>query len=66
MRGLGGGQGRGRTADTRIFSPLLYQLSYLADALGKLISLNNAIVDVKFESGKEICSNWTVAQVGKY
>jgi hypothetical protein len=24
------GQGRGRTADTRIFSPLLYQLSYLA------------------------------------
>ncbi len=26
-----GGQGRDRTADTRIFSPLLYQLSYLAD-----------------------------------
>ena len=25
------GQGRGRTADTRIFSPLLYQLSYLTD-----------------------------------
>ena len=25
-----GGQGRSRTADTRIFSPLLYQLSYLA------------------------------------
>jgi hypothetical protein len=25
-----GGQRRGRTADTRIFSPLLYQLSYLA------------------------------------
>ena len=25
----GSGQGRGRTADTRIFSPLLYQLSYL-------------------------------------
>src|SRR3982750_934061 len=24
------GQGRSRTADTRIFSPLLYQLSYLA------------------------------------
>jgi hypothetical protein len=23
------GQGRGRTADTRIFSPMLYQLSYL-------------------------------------
>ena len=27
----GGGQGRNRTADTRIFNPLLYQLSYLAD-----------------------------------
>ncbi len=26
----GDGQGRNRTADTRIFSPLLYQLSYLA------------------------------------
>jgi hypothetical protein len=25
------GQGQNRTADTRIFSPLLYQLSYLAD-----------------------------------
>ena len=26
----GNGQGRNRTGDTRIFSPLLYQLSYLA------------------------------------
>ena len=25
-----GGWGRNRTADTRIFNPLLYQLSYLA------------------------------------
>ena len=25
-----GGQGRNRTIDTRIFNPLLYQLSYLA------------------------------------
>ena len=31
VRALGiGGQGQNRTADTRIFSPLLYQLSYLA------------------------------------
>ena len=30
-RGIGG-QGRNRTTDTRIFSPLLYQLSYLAVA----------------------------------
>ncbi len=29
---LVGGQGQNRTADTRIFSPLLYQLSYLAIA----------------------------------
>ena len=28
--GESGGQGRNRTTDTRIFSPLLYQLSYLA------------------------------------
>jgi hypothetical protein len=27
---LNGGQGRNRTVDTRIFNPLLYQLSYLA------------------------------------
>ena len=30
---LFGGQGQNRTADTRIFSPLLYQLSYLAAGL---------------------------------
>ena len=28
--GLDGGQGQNRTADTGIFSPLLYRLSYLA------------------------------------
>ena len=28
--GENGGQGRNRTIDTRIFNPLLYQLSYLA------------------------------------
>ncbi len=31
-----GGQRRNRTADTRIFNPLLYQLSYLA-----IIKFNN-------------------------
>jgi hypothetical protein len=30
---IGSGQGRDRTADTRIFSPVLYQLSYLSDSL---------------------------------
>src|SRR5579859_8047872 len=29
------GQGQNRTADTRIFSPLLYQLSYLAEGREK-------------------------------
>lgn len=28
---IGGGQGRNRTADTGIFNPLLYRLSYLAN-----------------------------------
>lgn len=27
------GQGRGRTGDTGIFSPVLYQLSYLSEAV---------------------------------
>ena len=31
---LDGGQGQNRTADTRIFNPLLYQLSYLAFLYG--------------------------------
>ncbi len=29
FKGMGGAQGRNRTSDTRIFNPLLYQLSYL-------------------------------------
>ncbi len=32
-----GGQGRNRTTDTRIFSPLLYQLSYLAAGGGRVL-----------------------------
>jgi hypothetical protein len=32
-----GGQGQNRTADTRIFNPLLYQLSYLAGKAAHLI-----------------------------
>ena len=34
FEGANGGQGRNRTADTGIFSPLLYQLSYLAMKCG--------------------------------
>ena len=33
MKGFSGGQGRNRTADTMIFSHVLYQLSYLAKSL---------------------------------
>jgi hypothetical protein len=32
-----GAEGRNRTADTRIFSPLLYQLSYLGKGLDEKI-----------------------------
>ena len=46
-----GGQRRGRTADTRIFSPLLYQLSYLAAGpvrpLRESVSLVKQVRDVK-------------------
>ncbi len=36
-----GGAGRNRTADTRIFSPLLYQLSYRAfGKVDEIISYN--------------------------
>ena len=39
---LSGGQGRNRTNDTRIFSPLLYQLSYLAENLGGTVQKRRA------------------------
>ena len=35
---LGNGQGGNRTPDTRIFSPLLYQLSYLAERLRNVLT----------------------------
>ena len=41
LKGLSGGQGRNRTTDTRIFSPLLYQLSYLA-AVGERVRIRPA------------------------
>ena len=40
-----GGQGRDRTADTRIFSPLLYQLSYLAGKPQFTTSVQNSCAD---------------------
>ena len=43
---MGSGQGRNRTADTRIFSPLLYHLSYLAEArnLREALSIANPML----------------------
>ncbi len=35
LKAVFGGQRRNRTADTRIFNPLLYQLSYLAFNLSR-------------------------------
>ena len=37
-----GGQGQNRTADTRIFNPLLYRLSYLAISFDPLPSFKKA------------------------
>ena len=39
-----GGSGRNRTADTRIFSPLLYQLSYRAIQIECKISCSEVAV----------------------
>ena len=36
FRDLSGAQSRNRTSDTRIFNPLLYQLSYLGSVLTTL------------------------------
>ena len=36
VQGNGGGWSRNRTSDTRIFSPLLYRLSYPAAQFGRL------------------------------
>ena len=35
---LSGGSGRNRTTDTRIFNPLLYRLSYRANAKSRIIA----------------------------
>ena len=35
QRDFGSGDGRNRTADTRIFSPLLYRLSYITNFTGR-------------------------------
>jgi hypothetical protein len=46
------GQGRNRTADTRIFSPLLYQLSYLAERLRNVL---NCLEFLKPATARWVC-----------
>ena len=50
-----GGQGQNRTADTRIFSPLLYQLSYLAIFSGVAKRLLR-----RFASHNDTCVSFSV------
>ncbi len=38
FRYLNGAQSRNRTSDTRIFNPLLYQLSYLGTCQGAVVA----------------------------
>jgi hypothetical protein len=59
LRGVGYGQGQNRTADTRIFSPLLYRLSYLATALkyclkGKGSQVRGRVRVTCFVFGKQV------------
>ena len=51
-----GGQGQNRTADTRIFSPLLYQLSYLA---GKAADYRRS--PPSRQSMRQACGMWRLA-----
>ena len=54
IRGLkNGGKGRSRTGDTRIFSPLLYQLSYPA---------NQIYIYLAYLEGFEPPAFWSVAK----
>ena len=48
-----GGQGRNRTTDTRIFNPLLYRLSYLADLLATEPSLGKRGILPENQTGKK-------------
>src|SRR5215831_12063636 len=63
-----GGQGRNRTADTRIFSPLLYQLSYLAKKEGvsywPVCSLSTGLSD--FRSRRSLTGFRLCAAFGQF
>ena len=44
IKGINGAQGRSRTTDTGIFSPLLYQLSYLGIRCRGLYRIDFSII----------------------
>ena len=48
-----GGQGRNRTVDTRIFNPLLYQLSYLATSCYPVRASGGGIIANSLRLAKE-------------
>ena len=49
---INGAQGRNRTSDTRIFNPLLYQLSYLGTQCEALYVIEFAVARKKTQSPK--------------
>ena len=53
----GGGQGRNRTADTRIFSPLLYRLSYLAGCL--FLGIQTGMQNENYRGGSRKNAGWS-------
>ena len=62
-----GGQGRNRTADTRIFNPLLYQLSYLATWNFKFYQIkikNQALNSNKYSEGLQIQCSYACGSSG--
>ena len=54
VAGRNGAQGRIRTTDTRIFSPLLYQLSYLGPQWPHFKHLAGQIVPVTATHGRRV------------
>jgi hypothetical protein len=59
-----GGQGRNRTVDTRIFNPLLYQLSYLATSCCPVKASGGGIIANSPVLAKEISHPCLTPSVG--
>jgi hypothetical protein len=58
---LHGGSGRNRTADTRIFSPLLYRLSYRAILRGQKPDARRLSIICYLSANLEVSSLWSLA-----